>query len=361
MSPAPSLALFNPPDKPTFLETYQHHWMHLRQPGTRNCDLEALRLFDRVNPYVPAESLTWEHTRKFRRELDDAVKSGRMSQNQANKLARHANRFLKLLGPNDGSFDPEDPTDLCPLGILPAPLRLKAPPKQRREVDGWVEIEESGAFLAAAKLAKWLNPVTGKALSVNRGKRRAPKIAAPHWWHSAWIFVYNSALRIDEAIEVLQADLFEDKYGRWLRVRKEVSKTGKERMVYLNDHAAAAVARLCSCDHPKIMAWDYSHSFLDRCRREIFERAGLTRLLGLGVGWHGLRKSCATELVKIAAGSQKNGMEIAAKHLGHEPKLVTNEYYAHRSIVIPYVDKLPQPIIPELPPDENDRQLKLFD
>lgn len=359
---APSLSLFSPPEEPTLLELYPLHWEHLRGKGTRACDLEALRFFDRLHPQTPSAKLTFEHTRRARRELDLRVKEKKISANQANKIGRHLNRFLALLGPNDGSIDPEDPLALQPLGILPAPLRMAVPPAQKREVEGWIEIEESSAFLSIVAHARWINPVTGRTLGTER-KRQPPQLSAPHWWQCCWTFIYNSALRIDEATQVLWEDRRTDKHGEWLHVRPEVSKTGDERLVYLNRHALAALERLRTCGHVKIMAWDYSLSFLDRLRRDLFERANLHRLLEQEIGWHGLRKACATELISLCGreGSRASGLDLAAKHLGHVLKSVTAGHYMHRSAVIPYVDRLPQPAICELPPVHEDKQLKLFD
>lgn len=337
MSSAPSLSLFRPPESSSLPELYENIWADQRNPKTRSDDRRVMQLWDELHPGVPADQLTFQHARDFRRKLDEMVKTKQVVPNTANKYGRHINRFLKLLGPNDGSIDPEDPDELQPIGILSAPLRIKVPSGEARDVDDWIELEESGSFLGAAQTADWLNPQTGRPIVDGRDEKTPPKMPAPLWWSAAWLLIYNSALRIEEASKVKHSDLYRDKSGWWLRVQRDVSKTGYERSVYMNKHALAAIEQLKTDGRPTILAWDYSLSFLNRLRREIFERALLHRLIDQQIGWHGLRKACATELYKLG------GDDVAAMHLGHRRQSVTGKHYMHKSAVCPHVDRLPQP------------------
>jgi integrase len=332
------------PENPTLHALYVEKWQSLRARRTVGTDLEGLRWWEKLTGGVSACNITAETCRVFRRALDELIKLGKFGPNHGNKLVRSVNRFLKLLGPNDGSVDPEDPSELQFVGLVSGRLQIKPPKVVRKEVDGWMEIEEMEAFLAACPRAKWVNFKTARPLS------RTPGIDPPVWWRATWILAYNTALRVEELLACRWDWMESDKHGTWLRLPKEAAKTGVERMVYLNSKALESLEVLRRCGGETWLNWPYTHSWLDRLRMRIYEHAELRRCMRLKIGWHGLRKACATALTALA------GADIAAMHLGHSLKGVTAKHYLHRSAVCNHVEALPQPRILEA----EDRQLRLF-
>lgn len=342
---SPQLRLFTSDAPQTLYELYIERWQSQRHKSTAYEDRRALKVFEELIGAIPAKEITSTHCWQFRKKLDEKIKAGEVKQNTADKWVRSVSHILKLAGPNDGSIDPEDYTELQPAGVIQTQLRLKRFGQAESDCEKLIEMEESEQFLTWLAWADWVDPKTNSPLL------DPPLLPATVWWRNVWILCYNSALRIEELCLWRRDWIEKDRGHWWARLPAEGTKTKTPRSVYLNAHALAAIEQLKPLESRTVIGWTYSDDFLGKLRRKFFERAGLMRCVREGIGFHGLRKACATELAKMA------GHEIAAMHLGHKLQSVTAKHYVNRVAVIPHVDQLPQPRIIE----PADPQRRLFD
>jgi integrase len=342
-----SLRLFAPDEQPTLLQLYENRWLPKRSKSTAANDRECLRAFERCTGARPAATLSSEQCWQFRREQAGLVKSGQLASATANKRIRTVNLFLKLLGPNDGSIDPQDEEQLQPAELLGICLNIKQLEQQRNIVTKAIHSAESEQFLTAAARFHWRDPADKHALS------SPPSLPATEWWRAVWLLCYNTALRIDELLTVRWEHQETDCDGTWWNLPATVTKTGAARYCYLNRHALAQLAILKRLSTETVLGWTYTKDFLQKLRLAAFNQAGLHRLVRCEIGWHGLRKACAIELAKLGGG------QIAGMHLGHAAAKgdVTTNHYLDRTVVVPHVDRLPQPRIIE----PTDPQQRLFE
>ena len=178
---------------------------------------------------------------------------------------------------------------------------------------------------------------------------RPPRMPALAWWRAVWCLVYNTSMRTAELIAVEWKHLETDSDGTWFNLTQ--TKTEVPRWCYLNRHALAALETLRACNSSLVLDWRNSKEELQRLRRAAFITAGLTRLWGNKIGFHGLRRACSNALTR------SGGEGVAKWHLGHARDSTTSEFYMDRTVVIDHVDKLPQPrIVPA-----GDPQKLLFD
>jgi integrase len=341
----PQMRLFAPAEHPSLMDVYKLHWERKRKKKTTACaDREAIRAFERVVGDIPAKDLTPEVCKAFRREMKAAVAQGRWEPDTVNKRITALNHLLRLLAPDDGSADDED-DELQPIGLLPRQLKIKCLPRQRKLVVDVIHMSEQEQFLARSDGFRWVHPKKGKPIG------KPPEMPAPAWWRAVWCLAYNTAMRTEELLLVEWQHLQEDADGVWFNLPHTVTKTEAPRWCYLNIHARKALQALRACGSPTVLGWHNCKEELQRLRRAAFIQAGLTRLVKEEIGFHGLRKACATALTR------SGGEAVSKAHLGHAAEGTTARHYLDRTIVIDHVDRLPQPRII----DPTDPQKRLFD
>lgn len=321
----------------TLRELYIELWKPKRNPRTAYEDLRALTVFEEIVGKIPASKLEIEHCWDFRLELEARIASGQIeSQNTAGKWCRSIGRFLKLAGPSSGRIDPRNQKKLQPAGVLTTVLQLEQFEVIEKDVEELMELEESEQFLAWLTNARW---VAHSGVISN-----PPRMDATSWWRAVWVLCYNTGMRREEFV-AWRCEWIEKSRGHyWANLPAKVTKTKKSRSVYLNEPAMEAVNQLRKLESPTVIGWPHSAEYLGRVRRWMFEQAGLKRCIEEEIGFHGLRRACATEIA-LAGG----GAEIAAMHLGQKLKSVVARHYLHKTAVIPYVNKLPQPRVTNSP------------
>ena len=169
--------------------------------------------------------------------------------------------------------------------------------------------------------------------SVHGSTPRLVGIDPAEWWRSLLLFAYNTGFR-RQTLLAARWDWLDDE--GWLTVPPVAIKREQGGRFYLNRFARAAIEPARAWGREVIFPWACGNTALhDRCR-ELMDAAAIRSTDDCPRrGLHRLRASLLTWL----AGENDMVARIVANHRGG----VTQEHYVQRSIVIPYLERVPQP------------------
>lgn len=148
--------------------------------------------------------------------------------------------------------------------------------------------------------------------------------AAPLIWRTRFVFDLETGLRKEELFSLLRSEV--NLREKWVRIRPEIAKTGKERKVPLTERAIAAYRQMealapseyaCPKSDGTRVAQDSANVQLSLKR--ICKAAGLE-----DVRFHDLRRTCGVRLLQ----DRRFSMEAVSLWLGHESVKVTQDSYA---------------------------------
>lgn len=335
----PQLRLFAPEEssEPTLSQVFEQVVGDCRpdaRPRSLDQCRETLGIWERLMGSPPAKSIDRTMGKSFRLQLEQRVWRGkRIAPNTVRKHLVTIQGIFQLAGPATANI--EDAA-----GVLEKPPRIKKPPVSYPEEVEMFELREIGAWLDACHTA--IMP-------------EIPGIEPGDWWRAAVVFDYNVPFRLETLLHLQWRWLEKEDGDHWMKVPAWAIKGRRPRpKFYVNKHALEALERLRGIPEEyslgKIFPMPNTLSWLHEQRRRLLETAGLPE--DRRFGFHGLRKSCNTELQKMGADA------AAGLHLGHaRGKDVNHDFYTHRSIVAGPVSRLPQP---PWHPGREGRQILLF-
>lgn len=142
---------------------------------------------------------------------------------------------------------------------------------------------------------------------------------------TAMAFAIDTGLRKEEQFSLLKDDVDQSKWA--LRIRKEVTKTTRPRLVFLNDRARDIARRLINANDSPYLFTTYEcqrYSDGSPTMYEALQKA--TRRAGIQdrIRWHDLRRTCGTRLLQDYGYT----LQETSHWLGHSSVKVTERSYA---------------------------------
>lgn len=165
------------------------------------------------------------------------------------------------------------------------------------------------------------------------GVMRGTTIPTSQWWESLILFLYDTGARVSAAKAVKASEV--NLTGRLVVLGAENSKTSTSQVVQISQQTTDAIASHLD-GRETVWPWNYVREKLWKDFRRILQSAGVT--VEYGNAFHKLRRCHATLACKA------NGMEAAAKALGHTSHAMTSRYVDPRQLgPCNSVDTLPRP------------------
>lgn len=206
----------------------------------------------------------------------------------------------------------------CGLVKAPGPIpRVKEP---RRTPEAWTP-QEMGRLCAAA---------------ADRGGDVAG-LPACQWWLSFILAIYDTGGRVGAIKQVRPSDL--SLTGRWLLLRAEHQKDGRDRLCSLHEQTIQAIESIYCERRELLWPWPYSRVWLERRFKRLCGVAGLRVGRHAGGLFHKLRRTSGS-LVEANGGD-------GARHLGNSRGVFERHYLDPRLLGTGQVDLLPRPVLPE--------------
>jgi integrase len=145
-------------------------------------------------------------------------------------------------------------------------------------------------------------------------------IPAQDYWHSLFLALYDTGVRISALMSVRIDDLNLDAAEPPLLVRGENQKTGKFARRAIHRDTAAVIQQTLEMapDRELIWPWDMCHSYMFKFGREVFERAGIK---SNGKIFHMFRRTACTYV------AQKFSIAKAQEFMQHQSMATTIEHY----------------------------------
>ena len=230
------------------------------------------------------------------------------------KYRAHLGRILKALGPgNGGSKKGAELVDAPPY-VAPGRRELK-------RVTKLLELDEHSRVLEAARDAPPLSNFGDLPASIYQVRLH--------------LFLHNTLLRIDTAMELRRPMLTTWKNRRWLDIPAAAMKGGKHGLfLLLNRCALEALDLLDTGDRLfPFENWPSSQSRLQFHRRQIWKAAGIVRP---GEGYHDLRRWADSFCIERHTIIEQM---ITGRHSGSVPQ----EFYAKPLLQAKLLDELARP------------------
>jgi len=298
-----------------------------RQPQTVRAYRGSLKLWAQITGNPPLRQIDDVTCADFAKAVSQRAGLKGAAKVSPNTVIKHCTQLQFCLD----KAGPRSRGNRLGQNILPEPPYLVRPKGRHRLRDRFT-LDEITAWLDVL-------PTTATLPRSMRG------IEPPRWWRGLIRFVYNSALRIDSAIEARREWIeVRAKRGQppehWLCLPAEATKPRQPLQVYLNQSARLAIEMVPRSEDGRIFAfpgWPSSQSWLQELRRRQLAEIPTTILPeDRRLGFHGLRRATLHWL------AERNPL-VARKVAGHSGGDVLADHYVGADVVIPLLERLPQP------------------
>jgi integrase len=267
--------------------------------------------------------------------------------NTVRKHCRHLQSILKLAGPWEPGEEQEEVPQAGYFGVYE-----DGRPRWAPRFDKMHEQDDPPkAIYRLAELGLWLD-----ACSVAT-RPELPGVEPAAWWRALVLFLHNTALRIETAIQVRWSHVSHDR-GCWLVVPASLMKGRKHgAKIWLNPFALEAARGIRGEGAPgnnRLFAWPLSLRQLHRERKRMLAASRIEP--DRRFGFHPIRRATLTRLAAI-------NWAMAKLQSGHYINDVTLKYYVDPRIQKRVMDRFPQPCLSEVEPAVEwiDPQRRLFD
>jgi len=291
-----------------------------REPGTESAYRTAISYWVRLTGNPPIAEITRQHMVRFLNGLKTMTSlrtGGPLSIASVRKHMLVIQRLLEWTAhpdrhnPNGAGLRSDVPWCPIPRKEFPTPR----PGFSLPEIGGWLAV--------LPDVAEPMPTVDG-----------TDPVA---WWRALLLVSYNTGMRPGTTFRVTW-DMLD---GHTLRIPPTIVKGHFGRLVWLNDHALAALEPLRRSSG-LVFGWDGWPARETTLRRHLRaqQRAASVPQRSL----YGFRRAFATECGKI----NPLAMQIALGHVGLGLQMAANHYIDHEAVLAEALSKLPQPT----PPDE---------
>ena len=310
-----------------FYKAYGSQFRHGADPKTVEQDEQALRHWKAITHDPPLDEITRDTGHAFLTGLEarKTSKGKPIAKNTIRKTVVHIQFILDYAGP------PARREREC-MNMLEHSPYLPRPKATHKEPTVYL-LTEIGQLIEAGALAYQAKNLHG--------------IPAAIWWRSLITFLYNTALRIDTAMEITW-EMLGRNTANWLSVPADLMKGGEfEESFYCNRWALASLDAIRRPAAPSQRIFDWTgwpdtRGWFYTCLRRYTVKSGLpTHRQALKL--HGLRRSVLTWITTQSVPGVPAGV-IASLVAGHHGGNVTRDAYLSRFTLIPPVlDRVPQP------------------
>jgi len=286
-----------------------------RERRTESAYRTALCYWASLTDNPPIRDITRDHLRRFLNGLKTVTTQrtgGRLSLASVRKHMLVVQRLLQWTGHPD-RHNPNGAGLRADVPWLPIPRK---------------EFPSSRPGFTLDQMARWLAvlPEIAEPMPTVDG---ADPLA---WWRALLLVSYNTGMRPGTTFRVEWSMLD----GHVLHIPPAIIKGHHGRLVWLNDHALAALEPLRR-SAGLVFAWDgwpCRETALRRHLRSQQRAAGIPRL-----SLYGFRRAFATECGKI----NPLAMQIAMGHVGLGFQMAANHYINIEAVLAEALSKLPQP------------------